>query len=204
MKQLTIALAKGRLMDETIELFTNKGIEIGYNEKSRKLIFESLDKAFKFLIVRAQDVATYVEGNGADLGVVGLDVLIENKKDVFELMDLQIGKCSLVVAGKHSSYPDTPTQLKVATKFVNITDDFFAKKGMAIEIIKLYGSIELAGLIGLADCIVDIVSTGQTLKENGLCIIEKIMDSSAFLISNRVSYYTKNKEIVRLLGLLKN
>ncbi|AHF96489.1 MAG: ATP phosphoribosyltransferase [Desulfurella sp.] len=203
MKQLTIALAKGRLMDETIELFKNKGIPIDYDEKSRRLIFESSDKTFRFLIVRAQDVATYVEGNGADLGVAGIDVLIENKKDVFELMDLGIGKCSVVVAGKSPNYPDTPTQLKVATKFVNITDEFFAKKGMAIEIIKLYGSIELAGVIGLADCIVDIVSTGQTLKENGLHIIEKIMDSSAFLISNRVSYYTKNKEITNLLELLK-
>jgi ATP phosphoribosyltransferase len=202
-KQLTIALAKGRLMDETIELFKNKGIPIDYDEKSRRLIFESSDKTFRFLIVRAQDVATYVEGNGADLGVAGIDVLIENKKDVFELMDLGIGKCSVVVAGKSPNYPDTPTQLKVATKFVNITDEFFAKKGMAIEIIKLYGSIELAGVIGLADCIVDIVSTGQTLKENGLHIIEKIMDSSAFLISNRVSYYTKNKEITNLLELLK-
>ena len=195
MKQLTIALAKGRLMDETIELFKNKGIQIDYDEKSRKLIFESFDRTFRFLIVRAQDVATYVEGNGADLGVAGIDVLIENKKDV--------GKCSVVVAGKSPNYPDTPTQLKVATKFVNITDEFFAKKGMAIEIIKLYGSIELAGVIGLADCIVDIVSTGQTLKENGLHIIEKIMDSSAFLISNRVSYYTKNKEIINLLELLR-
>ncbi|WP_291491010.1 ATP phosphoribosyltransferase [Desulfurella sp.] len=203
MKQLTIALAKGRLMDETIELFKNKGIQIDYDEKSRKLIFESFDRTFRFLIVRAQDVATYVEGNGADLGVAGIDVLIENKKDVFELMDLGIGKCSVVVAGKSPNYPDTPTQLKVATKFVNITDEFFAKKGMAIEIIKLYGSIELAGVIGLADCIVDIVSTGQTLKENGLHIIEKIMDSSAFLISNRVSYYTKNKEIINLLELLR-
>ncbi|MGB9755248.1 MAG: ATP phosphoribosyltransferase [Desulfurella sp.] len=203
MKQLTIALAKGRLMDETIELLNKKGINIDYETNSRKLIFESKDTSIKFFIVRAQDVATYVEGNGADLGVAGLDVLTENKKDVFELMDLGIGKCSVVVAGKSSNYPDTPTQLKVATKFVNIADEFFAKKGMAIEIIKLYGSIELAGLIGLADCIVDIVSTGQTLKENGLCVIEEIMKSSAFLVANRVSYYTKNKEIARLLDLLK-
>lgn len=203
MKQLTIALAKGRLMDETIELFNSKGIAIDYEENSRKLIFESKDKTLKFLIVRAQDVATYVEGNGADLGVAGLDVLTENKKDVFELMDLNIGKCTVVVAGKTPNYPDTPTQLKVATKFVNITDEFFAKKAMAIEIIKLYGSIELAGVIGLADCIVDIVSTGQTLKENGLYVIEEIMKSSAFLIANHVSYYTKNEEIARLLELLK-
>ncbi|HHS48802.1 MAG TPA: ATP phosphoribosyltransferase [Desulfurella acetivorans] len=203
MKQLTIALAKGRLMDETIELFNSKGIAIDYEENSRKLIFESKDKTLKFLIVRAQDVATYVEGNGADLGVCGLDVLTENKKDVFELMDLNIGKCSLVVAGKTPNYPDTPTQLKVATKFVNITDEFFAKKVMTIEIIKLYGSIELAGVIGLADCIVDIVSTGQTLKENSLYVIEEIMKSSAFLIANHVSYYTKNEEVTRLLELLK-
>uniref|UniRef100_A0A832B047 ATP phosphoribosyltransferase n=1 Tax=Desulfurella acetivorans TaxID=33002 RepID=A0A832B047_DESAE len=203
MKQLTIALAKGRLMDETIELFNSKGIAIDYEENSRKLIFESKDKTIKFLIVRAQDVATYVEGNGADLGVAGLDVLTENKKDVFELMDLNIGKCTVVVAGKTLNYPDTPTQLKVATKFVNITDEFFAKKVMTIEIIKLYGSIELAGVIGLADCIVDIVSTGQTLKDNGLYVIEEIMKSSAFLIANHVSYYTKNEEITRLLELLK-
>ncbi|OSS42294.1 ATP phosphoribosyltransferase [Desulfurella amilsii] len=203
MKQLTIALAKGRLMDETIKLFNSKGIAIDYEENSRKLIFESKDGTLKFLIVRAQDVATYVEGNGADLGVAGLDVLTENKKDVFELMDLNIGKCTVVVAGKTRNYPDTPTQLKVATKFVNITDEFFAKKGMTIEIIKLYGSIELAGVIGLADCIVDIVSTGQTLKENGLYIIEKITESSAFLVANHVSYYTKNEEITKLIELLK-
>jgi ATP phosphoribosyltransferase len=202
-KQLTIALAKGRLMDETIELFNSKGIAIDYEENSRKLIFESKDKTLKFLIVRAQDVATYVEENGADLGVAGLDMLTENKKDVFELMDLNIGKCTVVVAGKTQNYPDTPTQLKVATKFVNITDEFFAKKVMAIEIIKLYGSIELAGVIGLADCIVDIVSTGQTLKENGLYVTEEIMKSSAFLIANHVSYYTKNEEITKLLELLK-
>ncbi len=203
MKKLTIALAKGRLMDETIELFEKKGISINYEKDSRKLIFESTDATLRFLIVRAQDVATYVEGGRADLGISGLDVLMENKKDVFELIDLSIGKCKLVVAGKSSDYPDTPTQLKVATKFVNITDEFFAKKGMSIEIIKLYGSIELAGVIGLADCIVDIVSTGQTLKENGLYVIEDMLESSAFLIANRVSYYTKNKEIVRLLEVLK-
>lgn len=203
MKQVTIALAKGRLMDETLDLFNAKGIYVEYSPDSRKLIFESKDKLFKFLIVRAQDVATYVEASSADLGVVGLDVLLENKKDVFELLDLQIGKCKVVVAGKSNTYSDTPAQLKVATKFVNITDEFFSKKGMLIEMIKLYGSIELAPLIGLADCIVDIISTGQTLKENGLCIIEEILSSSAFLISNKISYYTKNKSIMELLAALQ-
>jgi len=203
MKQITIALSKGRLMDETIELFEKKGISINYNKDSRKLIFESEDNSLRFFIVRAQDVATYVEGGCADLGIAGLDVIIENKKDVFELMDLNIGKCRIVVAGKKPQYPEKPTQLKVATKFVNITDEFFAKKGMSIEIIKLYGSIELAGVVGLADCIVDIVSTGQTLKENGLCIIEDILQSSAFLIANRVSYYTKHKSIAKLLSILR-
>lgn len=203
MKQLTIALAKGRLMDETIELLNKKGISIDYEGNSRKLIFESKDALLKFFIVRAQDVATYVEASSADLGVAGLDVLTENKKDVFELLNLNIGKCTVVVAGKSPTYPDTPTQLKVATKFVNISDEFFSKKGMTIEIIKLYGSIELAGVIGLADCIVDIVSTGQTLKENGLYVIEQIMQSSTFLIANRISYYTKNKAITRLLEILK-
>lgn len=143
MKQLTIALAKGRLMDETIELFNSKGIAIDYEENSRKLIFESKDKTLKFLIVRAQDVATYVEGNGADLGVAGLDVLTENKKDVFELMDLNIGKCTVVVAGKTPNYPDTPTQLKVATKFVNITDEFFAKKLWQLRLLSFMVQLNL-------------------------------------------------------------
>lgn len=203
MKQITIALAKGRLMEETIQLFNEKGVKINYPSDSRKLIFESDDKSIKFLIVRAQDVATYVEAGSADLGVAGLDILLETKKDVLELLNLNIGKCRVVVAGKDPQYPDTSTQLKVATKFVNITDEFFSNKGMMIEIVKLYGSIELAPLTGLADCIVDIVSTGQTLKENELFIIEEILHSSAYLIANKVSYYTKNKSIISLLEILK-
>ena len=201
---ITIALPKGRLMDESLEIFKKAGIEVDV-PSSRKLFFTDKGKNYRFLIVRAQDVATYVEYAAADLGIVGRDVLNETEPDLFELLDLGIGYCKMVVAGKSSDCLTKKTDtIKVATKFVNIAKNHFLKKGLNVEIIKLYGSIELAPVLGIADCIVDIVSTGRTLKENGLEVIEEIFESTAFLISNRISYYAKNKQIVKLVNLLEN
>jgi ATP phosphoribosyltransferase len=198
---ITIALPKGRLMEETIELFNSKGLKIEM-PGSRKLFFYDKKKNYKFLIVRAQDVATYVEYNAADLGVVGFDVLKEHKSDVFELMDLNIGYCKMVVAGKTKECLKK-RNLRVATKFVNIAKEHFLKKGLNAEIIKLYGSIELAPILGIANCIVDIVSTGRTLKDNGLVVIEEIFESTAMLIANKTSFYTNNMQIKGFLESLE-
>ncbi|AEA33201.1 ATP phosphoribosyltransferase [Hippea maritima] len=200
---ITIALPKGRLMDETIDILKGVGIEVEI-PSSRRLFFFDKSNRYRFLIVRAQDVATYVEYSAADLGIVGKDVLEETKSDVFELLDLGIGYCKMVVAGKEPECLNKKTStVKVATKFVNIAKKHFLKKGMNAEIIKLYGSIELAPLLGIADCIVDIVSTGTTLKENGLSVIENIFESTAILVSNKISYYTKNVQIKEFLNLIK-
>ncbi len=197
---ITIALPKGRLMEETIELFNSKGLNIEIPKNTRKLFFYDNDNKYRFLIVRAQDVATYVEHNAADLGIAGLDVLKEHKNDVFELMDLNIGYCKMVVAGNDKDcFGKKNGGVRVATKFVNIAKDHFLSKGINAEVIKLYGSIELAPILGIADCIVDIVSTGRTLKENGLAVIEEIFESTAMLIANKTSFYTNNTDIKNLI-----
>jgi ATP phosphoribosyltransferase len=197
---ITIALPKGRLMEEAIDILNKKGLAIDIPKHSRKLFFYDKKKQYKFLIVRAQDVATYVEYNAASLGVVGYDVLQEHNNNVFELLDLGIGYCKMVVAGKSiDCFHNKTRNIRVATKFVNIAKKHFIKKNINAEIVKLYGSIELAPLLGLADCIVDIVSTGQTLKDNGLSVIEEIFESTAMLISNKTAFYTNNKQIKELL-----
>ncbi len=199
---ITIALPKGRLMDESLELLNRCGIEVSV-PSSRKLFFYDESGNYRFLIVRAQDVATYVEYSAADLGIVGKDVLVESNSDVFELLDLGIGYCRMVVAGRDKGcLSDRKTTVRVATKFVNVAKRFFLKKGINAEVIKLYGSIELAPLLGLSDCIVDIVSTGRTLKENGLNVIEEIFESTAKLVSNKISYYTKHDLIKRFVEKL--
>ncbi len=201
---ITVALPKGRLMGETLDLFSKGGLDVELPDSSRKLFFYDSDNRYRFLIVRAQDVATYVEYGAADLGVAGLDVLKEQTPDVFQLVDLGVGFCKMVVAApKKGCLNERKKQLRVATKFVNIAQGYFQKRGINAEIIKLYGSIELAPLLGLADCIVDIVSTGRTLKENGLVVVDEIFDSSAMLISNRVSYYTNYDEIKAFLEYLR-
>ncbi len=197
---ITVALPKGRLMQETIEILNNRGFEIDIPKHSRKLFFYDVSGEYKFLIVRAQDVATYVEYSAADLGVVGFDVLKEHGSDVFEVADLGIGFCKMVVAGKDKNcFERKNRSVRVATKFVNIAKEHFLKHGINAEIIKLYGSIELAPILGIADCIVDIVSTGRTLKDNGLNIIEEIFTSTAMLISNKASYYTNNRCIKKFI-----
>jgi len=204
--KITVALPKGRLFDQTIDIFLSANlIKNKISQKSRKLILEEGD--FRFLIVRAKDVPTYVENGIADIGVAGDDVLLEQNPEVYRPIDLKIGACGIVVAGKKGTkdqYLSNYTYLKIATKYPNITKDFFAKKGIKVHIIELYGSVELAPLMGLADYIVDIVETGRTLRENGLEVIEFIRNSTAKLILNRISFKTKNSEIVNILSKIEN
>lgn len=195
-KIITIALPKGRIADEVLAIM-GRIFNDDFNFLDRKLILQKGD--FRFLLVRNQDVPSYVLHQAADLGVVGLDVLEENRLDIIRLLDLQIGKCKVVLGSKNDEVLDfNKPQIKIATKMPNITRDFFSKKAVATEIIKLYGSIELAPLVGLADGIVDIVETGSTMKQHNLKIDEVIMESSAFLIANQNSFYAKKTQILDL------
>jgi len=193
---LSVALPKGRIAKETLEIF-----EEIFGEKfvfeDRKLILET--DGFKFLLVRNQDVPSYVLHQAADIGVVGLDVLEEKNEDLVRLLDLGIGKCKVCVGIKNDSSIDySLPEIKIATKMSNIAQKYFSNKAMGVKIIKLYGSIELAPLVGLSDAIVDIVETGTTMKQNGLKVVETIMDSSAYLISNKNSFIEKKDEIISL------
>jgi len=193
---LTIALPKGRIAEQTLEKF-----EKVFNEKfvfeNRKLILKKA--GFIFLNVRNQDVPTYVMHGAADLGVVGLDVLEEKEYDLIKLLDLKIGQCKVAIGLKAGDKIDwSKSEITVATKHTTIAKKFFESKAMAVNIVKLYGSIELAPLVGLSDCIVDIVETGETMKQNGLEVGDTIMQSSVFLISNKNSYYNKKSQILDL------
>lgn len=193
---ITIALPKGRIADDTLAIF-RKIFDMKFEFEDRKLILS--EGNFKFLYVRNQDIPAYVTNGAADIGVVGLDVLEEHRPDVLRLLDLGIGKCKICVGIKKENKLDyNATRLKVATKMPNITRNFFAGKATPVKIIKLYGSIELAPLIGLADAIVDNVETGATMRQNGLKVAEVIMQSSAHLIANRNSFITKRDEILDL------
>ncbi|MFA9373705.1 ATP phosphoribosyltransferase [Poseidonibacter sp.] len=193
---LTIALPKGRIAKETLAKF-----EKAFGEKfvfeDRKLILEKA--GFKFLNVRNQDVPTYVMHGAADLGVVGLDVLEEKEYDLIKLLDLELGRCKVAFGLRRGEELDlTKTEIKVATKHEKIAKKYFEEKAMAVKIIKLYGSIELAPLVGLSDCIVDIVETGETMKQNGLEVGPTIMESSAHLIANKNAFYAKKDLILDL------
>ncbi len=193
---LTIALPKGRIAKETLAKF-----EKAFNEEfvfeDRKLILEK--SGFRFLNVRNQDVPTYVMHGAADLGVVGLDVLEEKEYDLIKLLDLQLGKCKVAFGLRKGEELDlTKSKITVATKHEKIAKKFFEEKAMAVEIIKLYGSIELAPLVNLSDCIVDIVETGETMKQNGLEVGPTIMESSAHLIANKNAFYAKKGAILDL------
>ncbi len=188
---LTIALPKGRIAKESLDIFS-KIFDREFKFEGRGLIMEV--GGFRFLNVRNQDVPTYVEHGSADLGIVGLDVIMEKGLDVIRLLDMRLGRCKISIGIKKGDELDwSRPNIKVATKMVNITKNYFASHAVGIEIIKLSGSIELAPLIGLSDIIVDIVETGNTMRENGLVVAEDIMDSSAHLIANRNSYYAKEE-----------
>ena len=201
--QLRIALSKGRILDETLPLLKTAGIELLEEpSKSRKLIFPTTDANVEIIIIRATDVPTFVEHGAADIGVAGKDVLMEHgARGVYEPLDLKISRCKLMVAAKKDAEP-TGARLRIATKFVNITKRYYAEKGEQVEVIKLYGSMELAPLVGLADKIVDIVDTGNTLRANGLEPTELIAEISSRLIVNKASMKTKHAAIQKLIDQL--
>ena len=203
---VTIALSKGKLLSPTLALFRQAGYS-GYHvqDGDRRLILEFPDHGHRVLIVRASDVPVYVEYGAADLGVVGKDVLLEQSPDVYEPVDLGLGVCKLVVAKPNGQIPiqRLSSKLRVATKFPNITERFFNQQGLPVELIKLYGSIELAPLVGLADRIVDLVETGKTLKANNLVEEEIIAWSSARLIVNRASLKMKHAMVTEVLTRIK-
>ncbi|MGX1262922.1 ATP phosphoribosyltransferase [Rossellomorea marisflavi] len=199
---LTIAMPKGRIFEEAVELLRRAGYDLPPEfDDSRKLIIEVPGEDLRFILAKPMDVPTYVEHGVADLGIAGKDVMLEEERDVYELLDLRISDCYLAVAG----LPDTKMSEvapKIATKYPNVASSYFREQGEQVEIIKLNGSIELAPLIGLAVRIVDIVSTGRTLKENGLVEFETIVDITSRLIVNPVSYRMKDEKIEDLVDRL--
>lgn len=199
---IKVALPKGRIAKESLALF-ERLYGAGFAFDDRKLILEH--RNFTFMLVRSQDVPTYVAHRAADVGIVGLDVIEEQQLEVIKLLNLQIGRCKVVVGSPCGKSLDfQKPQLKIATKMPNITRKYFAHKALSIETLKLYGSIELAPLVGLSDAIVDIVETGSTMKQNNLKIDEVIMESSAYLIANTNSFYEKKEQILALYDNLKS
>lgn len=211
---LVIALPKGRLLDPSILFLKQLGLSPkGLTETSRRLIYDDEHNGVRVLLVRAVDIATYVEYGAADMGIAGKDLLLEQMRDVYEPVDLAYGPCKVVLAqaeseekkegfvvkGKASSH----TKLRIATKYPNITERFFLDKGIPIEIVKLYGSIELAPLVGLADQIVDLSSSGETLRAHHLSVVEEIVQSSARLIVNRASLRLKYPRIQDMIDTIK-
>ncbi|WP_422845528.1 ATP phosphoribosyltransferase [Acidovorax sp. M2(2025)] len=202
---ITLALSKGRIFDETLPLLAAAGIEVLEDpEKSRKLILPTNRPDVRVVLVRATDVPTYVEYGGADIGVTGKDTLIEHGgQGLYQPLDLRIAKCRVSVAVRSDfDYAQAVRQgsrLKVATKYTSIARDFFAAKGVHVDMIKLYGSMELAPLTGLADAIVDLVSTGNTLKANNLVEVERIMDISSYLVVNQAALKLKQAPLRRII-----
>ena len=197
---LNVALPKGRLGEKVYGMFEKAGFECpSIKEANRKLIFENEQVGVRYFWVKPSDVAIYVERGAADIGVAGKDILLEYRPDVYELLDLDIGKCNMCVAAKADFVDDRKKTLTVATKFINIAKDYYAKQGRDIDIIHLNGSIELAPILGLSDVIVDIVETGATLKENKLEVFEKIVPISARLIANKANFKFKSQVIEKIM-----
>lgn len=203
-KFLNVALPKGRLGEKVYAMFESAGFECpSIKENNRKLVFENPEKAVRYFWVKPSDVAIYVERGAADVGVCGKDILLEYQPDIYELLDLKTGVCSMAVAGKKDFIDDRNKTLKVATKFTNIAKDYYSKLGRDIDIIHLNGSIELAPILGLSDVIVDIVETGTTLKENNLEVLEKFVPISARLIANKSSFKFKSQVIEKITKSLR-
>ncbi len=202
---LTIALSKGRILDQTLPLLKCAGIDIAKKElNSRKLILNTNIDDVKVIIIRATDVPVFVQHGAADIGIAGKDVLLEHgAAGLFELLDLKISQCKLMVAAESKDNLKQQT-LKIATKYVNCTKQYFEKRGQQIEIIKLYGSMELAPKVGLAHCIVDLVDTGNTLKANDLMPLENITDISSRLVVNIASFRTKNAQIKKWVSNIES
>lgn len=200
---LNIALPKGRLGDRVYELLDS----VGYDCRdiyldNRQLVFTNEQTGVSYFLVKPSDVAIYVEHGAADVGIVGKDILLENQADVYELLDLHLGNCRVCVAGPQNYREDMERRLRVATKFVNIAKGYYASINREIEIIKLNGSIELAPILGLSDVIVDIVESGNTLRENNLQVLAEIVPISARFIANKAAYKFKNAEINSMLAKL--
>ena len=203
-EMLNIALPKGRLGEKVYDMFEKAGFECpSIRENSRKLIFENPEAGVRYFWVKPSDVAIYVERGAADIGVAGKDILLEYAPDVYELLDMQLGKCRMAVAAPNRFYDDPRRPLKVATKFENIAKRYYASIGRDIDIIHLNGSIEIAPILGLSDVIVDIVETGKTLVENDLCVKEEILPISARLIANKANFKFKQEAIRRLSDSLQ-
>lgn len=204
---ISIALPKGRLGNKAYKLLERSGYTVSeLMDESRKLVFENPESGVRYFLVKPSDVPIYVEYGAADIGVVGKDILLESGADVYELLDLGIGKCTMCVAAKEDYAEDNSRPVVVATKFPNIARKYYMDTNREIEVIKLYGSIELASLLGMSDVIVDIVETGTTLKENHLKVFERIFPVSARLIAGKAAYKFKEKEIneiVKRLGEVK-
>jgi ATP phosphoribosyltransferase len=200
MSSLTIALAKGRILDETLPLLARAGIEpVDDLSSSRKLVFTTNEADIELVLIRSADVPTYVQYGAADLGIAGKDVLAEHGGEgLYERVDLKIAPCKMMTAG-FADRPLPRTRLKVATKYPQITRRFFLEQGRQVELIKLYGSMELAPVVGLADIIVDLVQTGNTLEANGLTPLETIMEISSRLIVNRAALKMKNRAVQALV-----
>lgn len=209
MEYLTFALAKGRLATKTLSILETIGItcEEMKDKDSRKLIFVNEELKLKFFLAKATDVPTYVEYGAADIGVVGRDTILEEDKKIYEVLDLDIGKCRMCVAGPESAREllESGQMIRVATKYPKIAKDyFFNKKHQTVEIIKLNGSIELAPIVGLSEVIVDIVETGATLRENGLEVLEEILPLSARMVVNQVSMKMEHERIAAIIEKLRN
>ena len=201
---LNVALPKGRLGEKVYAMFEKAGFECpSIKENNRKLIFENEEVGVRYFWVKPSDVAIYVERGAADIGVAGKDILLEYEPDIYELLDLDIGKCRMAVAAKDDFRDDPQNTLRVATKFSNIAQNYYAGKGREIDIIHLNGSIEIAPILGLSDVIVDIVETGTTLKENNLRVFETIVPISARLIANKASYKFKSVSIDAIVDSIR-
>ncbi|MDP3013809.1 MAG: ATP phosphoribosyltransferase [Candidatus Subteraquimicrobiales bacterium] len=210
MNRLGLAVPKGELFGSTRELLQNAGFDVSLlKEDSRKLFISLKSQPINYLIARPMDIPTYVAYGAVDLGIVGKDVLMESKKSVYELLDLGYGKCRFVVAaplrtaGRIQETYEHLGHLRVATKYLRVAEEYFSQKGVQVEIVKLSGNVEIAPLVNLADQIVDLVSTGRTLKENELVEVEEIAKSSARLIANHVSYKLKFAEISNFIEKIK-
>lgn len=201
---LNVALPKGRLGDKVYKLFASIGYDCSeIYADNRKLVFESEANNVRYLLVKPSDVAIYVARGAADIGVVGKDILDEGNYDLYELLDLKLGKCNMCVAAENDYVEDPERPIRVATKFPNIAKRYYSSFNREIDIIKLNGSIEIAPLVGLSDVIVDIVETGTTLKENNLRVYEKILPISARLIANKSSYRFNSEEMNRITARLR-
>jgi ATP phosphoribosyltransferase len=204
MPELTIAIAKGRLKRESVELFARAGLHLSAAENSRRLAMHDESGKARFIFVKPSDVSVYVEHGIADCGVVGRDVLMESEADLLQPLSLRIGSCRIAIAALNDLPKNGHSMLRVATKYPRVAAQYFGERGQPVEVIQLSGSVELAPVLGLADCIVDLVETGKTLRDNGLKIIEVIAESTAVLAINRASYQLKAKAIGELIKAIKN